>query len=181
MNIYLIGFRCTGKTSVGKIIAQKLGMGFIDADDELVKQQGVTIVDMVDTHGWDYFRDKESDVIKDISEMDNIVVATGGGVILNKTNVECMKRSGIVVWLKANSETIEQRMLQDTKTDESRPSLTSKGIIGEIQQTIEERSPLYKAAMEFYISTDNVGIEDVADKVILKINKIKNKEPGTKN
>ena len=175
MNIYLIGFRCTGKTSVGKIIAQKLGMGFIDADDELVKQQGVTITDMVDKHGWDYFRDKESDVIKELSEMDNTVVATGGGVILNKTNVECMKRSGIVVWLKANPETIEQRMLQDTKTDESRPSLTSKGIIGEIQQTIEERTPLYTHAMEIYITTDDIGIEDVADNIIVKIQTLKTK------
>jgi shikimate kinase len=181
MNIYLIGFRCTGKTSIGKIIAQKLGMKFIDADDELVTQQGITIADMVDMHGWDFFREKESEVIKKLSEMNNTVVGTGGGVIINRMNAECMKRSGIVVWLKANPETIKQRMLQDKKTDESRPSLTSKGIIDEIQEVIEERAPFYKGAMTFDISTDTIGIEEAANHIIVKIQKLSNKEPGTKN
>jgi len=168
MNIYLIGFRCTGKTTVGKIIAHKLNMSFLDADDEIVKQQGMPISDIVDKHGWPYFREKESGIIKEISGMDNNVVATGGGVILNRENVEHMKRSGTVIWLKANPETVIKRILQDDKTEQSRPSLTSKGLIDEIQETIEVRMPLYQEAMEFYIDTDDIKVEEVADRIISK-------------
>ena len=69
MNIFLIGFRCTGKTTIGRIIADTIQMGFIDADDEIVKQQGMPISDIVNKHGWDYFREKESCIIKEISDM----------------------------------------------------------------------------------------------------------------
>jgi len=169
MNIYLIGFRCTGKTTVGKIIANKLKVEFIDADDEIVKQQGMQISDIVDKHGWTYFREKESDIIKEISGMGNTVVATGGGVILNKDNVEHMKKSGTVIWLRANPETVKNRILQDEKTKQSRPSLTSKGLIDEIQETIEIRTPLYKEAMKFHIDTDEKGIEEVADRIVKRL------------
>jgi shikimate kinase len=169
MNIYLIGFRCTGKTTVGKIIANKLKMKFIDADDEIVKQQGMPISDIVDKHGWAYFREKESGIIKEISGMGNTVVATGGGVILNKDNVEHMKKSGTVIWLRANPETVKNRILQDEKTEQSRPSLTAKGLIDEIQETIESRTPLYQEAMKLYIDTDEVEIDEVVDRVIEKL------------
>ncbi|MCJ7773819.1 MAG: shikimate kinase [Desulfobacterales bacterium] len=166
MNIFLIGFRCTGKTTIGRIIADTLQMGFIDADDEIVKQQGMPISDIVDKHGWDYFREKESGIIKEISDMENHVVATGGGVVLNKDNVAHMKKSGIVIWLRANPETVQNRILQDEKTKQSRPSLTSKGLIDEIEETMEIRKPYYQEAMEFYIDTDKVEIDEVAGKIL---------------
>lgn len=168
MNIYLIGFRCTGKTTAGKIIADKLHMEFIDADDEIVKQQGMPISDIVAKHGWEYFREKESGIIKEISSKDGQVVATGGGVILNMDNVVHMKKNGIIIWLRAKPETVKNRILQDEKTRQSRPSLTSKGLIDEIEETIETRKPYYQKAMKFYIDTDDVDIEEVADRIISK-------------
>lgn len=169
MNIYLIGFRCTGKTTIGKIIANKLNMDFIDADDELVRQQGEPISEIVEKYGWNHFRDKESDIIKQISSRNNHVVATGGGVILKKENIECLKATGTVIWLKASPETIKNRILQDVKTEESRPSLTSKGLIEEIQETIETRTPLYAKAMDFKIDTDNTEVEIIANNILDKI------------
>jgi shikimate kinase len=171
MNIFLIGFRCTGKTTVGRIIANKLHMEFIDADDELVKQQKMPISEIVDKHGWAYFRQKESEIIKKIASMNNQLVATGGGVILNNDNVDYMKKSGTIIWLKATPETVKNRILQDEKTEQSRPSLTSKGLIDEIEETIKTRTPLYQAAMEFCIDTDNVQIEEVVSKVLEKLEK----------
>jgi shikimate kinase len=168
---FLIGFRCTGKTTVGRIIANKLHMEFIDADDELVKQQKMPISEIVDKHGWAYFRQKESEIIKEIASMNNQLVATGGGVILNNDNVDYMKKSGTIIWLKATPETVKNRILQDEKTEQSRPSLTSKGLIDEIEETIKTRTPLYQAAMEFYIDTDNVQIEEVVSKVLKKLEK----------
>ena len=169
MNIYLIGFRCTGKTTVGKIIADTLHMKFMDADDELVKQQGMPISDMVKEHGWTYFREKESNILEEISKKDNQVVSTGGGVILNNDNVVRMKESGTVIWLKASPETVADRMQNDEKTEKTRPALTSKGLINEIEETIETRIPLYEKAMMFAIDTDNVSIEAVAKQVIEKL------------
>jgi shikimate kinase len=169
MNIYLIGFRCTGKTTIGKIISKELNMDFIDADDELVKQQGEPISEIVEKHGWDYFRDKESDVLKEISSRKNYVVATGGGVILKKENIDCMKKNGTVIWLRANPDTVKNRMLKDEKTEQSRPSLTSKGLIDEIKETIETRNPLYTEAMDFDIITDDVGVEEVTRKMLKRL------------
>ena len=111
---------------------------------------------------------RKSDIIKEISGMGNTVVATGGGVILNKDNVEHMKKSGTVIWLRANPETVKNRMLKDEKTEQSRPSLTSKGLVDEIKETIETRMPLYQEAMEFYIDTDDIKVEEVADRIISK-------------
>lgn len=169
MNIFLIGFRCTGKTTIGRIIADTLQMGFIDADDEIVKQQGMPISDIVNKHGWDYFREKESCIIKEISDRGNHVVATGGGVVLNKDNVAHMKKSGIVIWLMANPETVKNRILQDEKTKQSRPSLTSKGVIDEIEETMEIRKPYYQEAMDFYIDTNNIEVKEIADRIISKM------------
>lgn len=169
MNIYLIGFRCTGKTTVGKIIADRLKMKFIDADDELVKQQGIPISEIVEKHGWAYFREKESDVLRQISEKSDQVVATGGGVILDKDNVAIMKRSGTVIWLKARPETVKQRIVKDQKTADSRPSLTEKGLLEEIEETIKARDPHYMEAMDFCVDTDDVTIEEVVEEIMKKM------------
>lgn len=169
MNIYLIGFRCTGKTTIGTIIAKKLKMEFIDADDELVRQQGEPISEIVEKYGWDHFREKESDIIKQISIRDNHVVATGGGVILKKENIDCLKKTGTVLWLTASPETVKNRMLKDEKTKENRPSLTSKGLVEEIKETIETRAPLYAEAMDFKIDTDNDEVEVIANNILDKI------------
>ena len=101
--------------------------------------------------------------------MGNTVVATGGGVILNKDNAEHMKKNGIVIWLRANPETVKNRILQDEKTEQSRPSLTAKGLIDEIQETIETRTPLYQETMKFHIDTDEVEIDEVADRIVKRL------------
>ena len=88
MNIFLIGYRCTGKTTVGRSLAKSLGRPFFDADKELVKEQRLNISEIVSQKGWDAFREMESMVIKRICDLDNYVVATGGGVVLNDENIK---------------------------------------------------------------------------------------------
>ena len=97
------------------------------------------------------------------------MVATGGGVVLNKDKVAHMKKSGIVIWLMANPETVKNRILQDEKTKQSRPSLTSKGVIDEIEETMEIRKPYYQEAMDFYIDTNNIEVKEIADRIISKM------------
>ncbi|MEA3427736.1 MAG: shikimate kinase [Thermodesulfobacteriota bacterium] len=169
MNIFLIGYRCTGKTSVGKSLAWTLGWSFIDADLELVDKYGMTITEIVSKEGWSSFREKEKAVVKRLSVLDKHVVATGGGVILDIENVEQMKKSGTIIWLKAMPETIKERILQDQNTEELRPSLTSKGLVEEIEETLLDRKPLYESAMDFSVDTDNRSIEDICGRIIGKL------------
>ncbi|MDM8538437.1 shikimate kinase, partial [Desulfobacterales bacterium HSG17] len=105
MNIFLIGYRCSGKTSVGKALGKNLKQPFLDADAELVRINNVTIADMVAERGWEFFREKEQAVIKSLCTLNNHVIATGGGAVLNPDNVKNMKKNGEVIWLKASNET----------------------------------------------------------------------------
>ena len=161
MNIYLIGYRCTGKTSVGKYLANILGWPFLDADVELVNEHGITISEIVATQGWESFRKKEKDIVKKLSSLDKHVIATGGGAILDEENVTNIKKSGISIWLRATPETVKNRILKDETTEDSRPSLTSKGLMEEIEETLIYRNPFYEKAMDFFVDTDNLDIENV--------------------
>ena len=170
MNIYLIGYRCTGKTSVGKSLAKKIGWVFLDADIELVNEHGITISEIVATEGWESFRKKEKDVLKRLSSLDKHVIATGGGAILDEENVINMKKSGISIWLRATPETVKDRILKDETTEDSRPSLTSKGLMEEIEETLIYRKPFYEKAMDFFVDTDNLDIENVCLSIQKKLN-----------
>lgn len=161
MNIYLIGYRCTGKTTVGKMLASALGFDFIDADVKLVKDYGMTVAEIVAKEGWGGFRSKEKDVLKEISQMKNHVIATGGGVILDPENIDTIKNSGICVFLKASPEIIQERMLKDAMTADQRPSLTDKKLEQEITYTLRERMPLYEKTMDFSVDTDELSLDDV--------------------
>ena len=168
MNIYLIGYRCTGKTSVSEILAKHLGWTVIDSDAEIVKEQGESIADIVSAKGWDAFRSMEKSVIERLGGLKHQVIATGGGAVLQKENIANMKKSGRVVWLKALPRTIQMRMAGDLSTDDFRPALTDKGIFDEIEETLSFRNPLYESAMDLFIETDNLSIDSVCMKIIEK-------------
>lgn len=169
MNIFLTGYRCTGKTSVGKSLAKTLGWFFIDADSELVKEYGMTIAEIVSKEGWDSFRDKEKLITKKLCALDRHVIATGGGIILNSENVDRMKKSGVIVWLRATPKTIKKRIVADESTKDSRPSLTAKGLLEEIEEILSVRNPLYENAMDFFVDTDELGIDDICSIIVKKI------------
>ncbi len=166
MIIFLTGYRCTGKTSVGRALAARLKLPFADADFLLVEEYGMSISEMVDKEGWAAFREKESRILAKICRMGDQVVATGGGVILDKKNVSLIKASGICVWLRAGAETIKERIVQDEKTEDSRPSLTNRGLLDEIEDTLSERNPLYEDAMDFSVDTDEKQIEEICGIII---------------
>ena len=169
MNIYLIGYRCNGKTETGKLIAGILNRQFIDIDLKVVEEEGMNISEIVDKKGWDYFREKESTVLKKVCNKDKKIVATGGGIVLNKENIVNMKKNGTIVWLKATFATVKKRIMLDAKTKDFRPSLTSKELDEEITETLLLRKPLYKKAMDFSIDTDNLDIDGVCKAVITNL------------
>ncbi|MCF8069724.1 MAG: shikimate kinase [Desulfobacterales bacterium] len=165
MNIYLIGYRCTGKTTTGKYLAENLNRPFIDADTELIKEQGKTVKEIVSVQGWGAFRSMEKDVLKRLSMLRNHVVSTGGGVVLDNDNIDRMKSTGVVIWLNARPETVLKRIMQDEKTGDLRPALTDKKLKDEIEETIAARKPFYEKAMDYLVNTDDKRISDVCDKL----------------
>lgn len=161
MNIYLIGYRCTGKTTVGSLLSQRLSWPALDSDIELVKEQKRPISEIVEKEGWPSFRNIEKGIIRKLSRLNHHVIATGGGAVLDPENVGIMRTTGKVVWLKARPETIARRMANDKSTGNNRPALTDKGIFDEIEETLNFRNPIYEGAMDFSIDTDWMTIEEI--------------------
>ncbi|MFW6012017.1 MAG: shikimate kinase [Desulfosalsimonas sp.] len=165
MNIYLIGYRCTGKTSVAKLLAQKLEMEFTDTDLLLEQQAGMHISHYVSRYGWESFRDLESEIIKSLGARDNLVAATGGGIVLREKNSAFMKDTGLVIWLTAAPETILARMTGDENTPNQRPALSRNPLEQEVRDTLAQRTPLYEKACHMKVATDNTAIEKVCEKI----------------
>ncbi|MEE4114262.1 MAG: shikimate kinase AroL [Desulfobacteraceae bacterium] len=166
MNLFLIGYRCTGKTSVGEVLAQQLGWRFVDTDRMVVDTGGVSIARMVADHGWPFFREQERQALVSVSTGHRQVVATGGGIILDERNVSAMKQSGRIVWLTADERTILTRMRGDSATSESRPSLTRQGLTAEIAAVLAERRPLYEKAADRIIATDRRTVAVICERIL---------------
>lgn len=163
MNIVLIGYRGAGKTVVGALVAERLGMQYIAMDARIVNKAGMSIPEIVEKHGWPTFRDMESEAARELAQLDNTIVDAGGGVIERPENTEALRANARIIWLKASVETIVSRIQGDTQ----RPSLTSgKAFTEEVTQVLERRIPLYKRAAQYEIDTDQLTPEQVADKVI---------------
>jgi shikimate kinase len=169
MNLFLIGYRCSGKTTIGKSIAKTIDWSFVDSDLLVTQKNGKSIKDIIDTEGWDAFRRMECATLKQICTKDRQVVATGGGVILDADNIKAMRTSGTVVWLNANVATVQKRMRQDKNTEDLRPALTDRGQIGEIEDMLLQRKPYYESASDFSIETDDVQINEITAKIIQRI------------
>jgi len=163
MNVVLIGYRGTGKSSVGKALAARLGWELVSTDSEIVRRAGRSIPEIVAQHGWEYFRDLESDVCRDVAGRDQLVIDTGGGAILRPQNVEMLKRNGRLFWLTASVESITARIGGDTQ----RPSLSgTKSFVDEIQDVLRERTPKYQAAADHVIPTDDRPIDHLVQLVL---------------
>lgn len=163
MNLVLIGYRGTGKSTVAGLVAGKLGMDVVSLDEEIVRRAGRSIPEIVAEHGWPYFRDLESEVVKRCAARDGVVVDAGGGVILRQENVDSLRRSGRLFWLRASVPVIVARIAGGTE----RPALTAgKSFTEEVEEVLRERAPLYEAAADCEIDTDALSPEDVAAAVV---------------
>lgn len=160
-NIYLVGFMGVGKTTVGKILAEKLKLRFIEMDDTIEKKENSPITEIFETKGEQYFRQLESSLLKKISKETNLVVACGGGLICNKENLKILKETGTVFNLAAQAKTIYERV----KKHKHRPLLNVNNPMLRIDELIQERSQYYKQARHT-INTANIAPDEVADKII---------------
>lgn len=166
MNIFLIGYRCTGKSSVGRALARRLDWSFVDTDRIVVDTAGVSIARMVAADGWPSFRARERRVLQSVAAGDRQVVATGGGIVLDDRNIALMRQSGKMVWLTASGPTIAARMNADAGSAADRPSLTGRGRIDEIEAVLTERTPRYADAADLVVDTDRAAIAAVCDRIV---------------
>ena len=141
MNIYLIGPRASGKTTLGERLAETLGRAFTDLDAAFVERRGETIAALVEREGWDAFRRAEAEILAGTAKRTGLVVATGGGVVLLPENREILAR-GLVLYLQAHPDRLAERLMADLNP-EQRPKLTELGLREELAATLAEREPLY--------------------------------------
>ncbi len=166
-NIYLLGMRASGKTTLGRALAAALGGPFVDTDALVVDEAGTTIDVIVAEQGWDVFRRLEAEALAKASELPGKVVSTGGGVVLSPANRELMYRTGVSFYLAADAGLLIGRMLRDPNVGQ-RPALTPLDLHDEVAAVMSEREPLYMASMD-HILQANRSIEELVDDVLVAL------------
>ncbi|MBI2036246.1 shikimate kinase AroL [Candidatus Microgenomates bacterium] len=165
MNIVLIGMRGAGKTTVGKMLASHLKKDFIEMDDLVAKKAGMKIAQIVKKHGWEYFRDLETQITQEVSQKDNVIIATGGGVVLRSENVQVLKKHGKLFWLSVGVNSLLKRIGNDA----NRPSLTGKSPKEDMEETQIQRQKLYEQAADVVIDTEKITAKEVMEEIITNL------------
>ena len=166
MNLVLIGYRGSGKSAVGRRLADRLKINFVDTDDLIEERQGIPITDIVKSRGWGHFRKLENNVIEEISKRDHLIIAPGGGAILDTDNVKALRKNGFILWLKADKQTLFKRINQDQGTNARRPTLTGKGTLEEVKEVLSLREPIYERISEIQIDTSTLDVEAVVERIL---------------
>ncbi len=164
-NIALIGFRASGKSLVGKLLAEELGLSFVDMDARLVSSFGMGIDQWVHAQGWESFRQAESELLERLAREHGLVVATGGGVVLSASNRDLLKNRFLVVWLKASPETTHLRMLGDPDSGTNRPAFTTLPLGMKSDKSSPNAQPLYQETAAIILETD----DELPDQLVLVI------------
>ncbi len=164
--IVLIGFRATGKTTVGHLLSEALGLPFVDLDTYLEGLFGQSIAQIVEEKGWDYFRTQEKAALKEMASRRPLVLACGGGAVLHQDEMERLAQDSLVIWLKASKEVLAKRLAQDTKTAAQRPALKGKDPLCEIEAVLAEREPLYQRFAHIVLDTDQLLPQEVVEKIL---------------
>ena len=152
-NIILVGMPSSGKTSVGKVISNLIDKQFVDTDDEIVKREGIDIPTIFETKGEDYFRDLEAKIVEDVSKLNNLVIATGGGAILRKSNVDALKQNGKIYFI--------DRSLEKLLPTEDRPLAKDREAI---EKRYNERYEVYKESADVIVNGDGT-VDSVAKEI----------------
>lgn len=163
-NIILIGMRGSGKSTVATILSEKLGIPVIDTDQKITQQEGMSIKAMIEKHGWMYFREKETDLLRSLNPSEKFILSTGGGMILLEENRKRLRELGTVYYLFISPEVSATRI---KKHDESRPALKSGlAFSDELATLFKEREKIYEDAADHIIHTELIPPEEVAELVL---------------
>jgi len=163
-NIYLIGARASGKTSVARVLARRMRLAHVDTDEITARRIGSNIAEFVEKHGWRAFRRQEAMALAEAAAQGGRVVATGGGIVLEAANRALLKTGGPVLYLQADPDTLAGRLAADPN-EAQRPSLTGRDVAGEMAQVLAEREALYRECADHVVPSRD-GPEAVAEQII---------------
>jgi shikimate kinase len=171
-NIYFIGLMGAGKTTIGRLIAKQLGMVFYDSDHEIERKTGVKIPLIFELEGVDGFRKRETAALEELCQLENIVMATGGGAILLPENRELLKNNGKIVYLRASVHDLWLR----TRNDKSRPLLQGGNIRQKLEQLYIDRDPIYSALADCIVDTGAQSANEITSYIEQLIKESSDKE-----
>jgi len=166
MVVTLIGYRGCGKTTVARLLAQRLAWEHSDADEEVERAAGRTIRAIFDNSGEAEFREQERQVMAQLLSREKLVISAGGGAVLDEGTRRAIKKAGPVVWLTAAAETLWNRIQQDASTSEQRPDLTTGGGRVEVETLLAQRTPLYRECASVTIATDDETAESIVGRIL---------------
>jgi shikimate kinase len=173
-SIFLVGYRATGKSTVARLLAERLGWAWVDADEVLERRHGRTIRQIFAEEGEAGFRDKEAAIVEALCRGQRLVVATGGGVVLRPENRQRLRAAGRVVWLTADAQTIWERLQRDPTTGERRPALTVGGL-AEVEELLRVREPHYRECAEVTVDTRGRSPEDIVAEILNRGSRIEDR------
>jgi shikimate kinase len=166
-NLFLVGPMGAGKTTIGRQLAEALNMDFLDSDHEIESRSGATIPWIFDVEGEEGFRKRERAIIDELTQRQNIVLATGGGAVLSESNRQCLKSRGTVIYLSASIE----QLLNRTQRDRNRPLLQTEDPLARLEELMQIRDPLYREVADIIIKTDHSNIRSSVNRIIQQLKK----------
>jgi shikimate kinase/3-dehydroquinate synthase len=164
-NFFLVGLMGSGKTTIGRALAKRLGLRFVDADHEIEARTGATIPLIFEIEGEASFRQREADVIRDLTAQQGIVLATGGGAVLNEQSRHYLRERGTVIYLRASVASLVQR----TSHDRNRPLLQTVDPKAKIESLARERGPLYEEVAHVVIETGRPNVQAIVQNILSQI------------
>lgn len=165
MNIVLMGHRCTGKSSVGILVADMLRLPFYDIDEMIRRRTGRTVAEIVQAGGWPAFRAAEKEAVRELAGVDGSVIALGGGTPLDRENAGILKRNGFFIWLSADLATLVRRLEAGRDDDGLRPPLTNGETREETEGLLKERIPFYRSLADLTIETGMRTAHQIAERI----------------
>jgi shikimate kinase len=165
-NVILLGFRASGKTTVGRALADRLGWWFVDTDAQAQAATGQTIHYLFTEVGEEYFRRLETGIILGAARQSQQVVSVGGGAVLSAENRACLRAAGVCIWLAAPVEELQRRIEADPASATTRPALTAVGGLEEIRTLLRERGPLYAELAQHVVDTAGRTVSQVTDEIL---------------
>lgn len=168
-NIVLIGARGAGKTSVGRRLAQRLALPFVDTDERVERLTGCNVRELFSERGETAFRDLESKSLRQALLENGQVVSVGGGAVLRDENRNSLRTGGLCIWLTAPAGELARRVATDPRSLDSRPALTPLSPGAEMQRLLDERGPLYAQLADLTIDTTGRDVEQIVDTILASI------------
>lgn len=169
-NIVLIGMSGVGKSEIGRYLAESMGVAYLDTDEMITQREKLTVNDIFEKHGEEYFRDVESEIIKEVSKKDNHIISTGGGVVIRNENISALQDNGYIFLLLGKIDTILHNL---TKTRVIRPLLKeSQDLKNRVESLYSEREQMYLLSSHVIVNVDHKEIAEIGKEIMMEYEKL---------